>query len=1313
LSTNPAGGSGGAVSVQGSGRAQFERTTFADNRATNFGGAIMQNVNSHVSFRHCVFDTNSTTANGSTGGAMYLTSGAVAYLTDCSFVRNESRGGGGAIHVVNDAGLLADNCKFHGNKCLDGSGGALFLQNLSANPSVDIRNSTIVGNTALGSSADAAAINSGSAFSVFTNCTIVNNESRNGSAVQVNFRGITFVNCLLYGNTSTNATGEAAQTSSGAGGSRSIQYSTIQGWSGSLGGTNNNGLDPMFIRAPSRGPDGFWGTFDDDYGDLRLSSSSPAIDSGDSFAVPADTYDIDNDGNTTEALPLDLDGQSRFYDDPTRSNTGNGTPPIDRGAYENNLATSFWANPLGGRWDTSSNWNGGTPNSAVRAVFDATANAAIVPVTFPSNQSAYSLTIPDRIVNFNMRTSQGSGNLQLFAPGNDLNAPSLLVGQGAGSDATLSINNTGTVFRSVIGTSAVVGGTIGSVGRVAVSGQRSGLELATSLDLGYAGVGLMDVLNRASVDVGSLRLAEGAGGQASLSIAGSGGLESSLLYGAVGSDEVVVGGAGTATVTVSDGGTFAAGDFVDRVVLGRDAGSVGTVVVDGPTSLWASAQDQFVLGDRGTANLSLLNGAQLITSTDSQIVLAREPGSVANITIGDGSNWTEDVQSVVLAGQGTATLNLLPGSSLNFQNNLIINPAGTISGSGTITGGIFNVGTVEVGNSPGTLTINGAYRQLPAVNDPDPSRSRRSGRLELEVGGTSAGQYDQLIVNGPVTLGGGLTVSFANGFTPPSNLNLKLVNPEGQVAAGQFDVAFVPLVPPVTQGGLPRFVRVTQDDGPGGDNGIFIGVGEVPRPYEPQAPQGEQFDGRPVVAAVGDFDGVNGPDLAVAVPGATPAANGTVVVFRNAGTSNGSWNGYEDVVTLVPIGPEPVDMVAVDMDGRLRDDLVVATRGDMSVRVLLNDGGASAFALRQQIATGVAPTTVAAAVLFEDGEPQSLPDIVVGLDALASNVYFLEGNDSGFAPLWVAPSVPSTTIPIRPRVVRPTGTDGDKRVNLLIAGEGSGGPQSSGGVSVIRNDTGEPVSSWDQFNVPVGINPVGMAVGDLNGDGLADAVVANAGDGSISVVLNRTNMIGPVDLAPAVSLPIVGAGGAISIALGDLDGDRPGPGDPFQDLDIAVIAGSAGGGSGTSVYTLRNDTDPSLGGAVTLTQPVPLATTTQDPLLVVTANVDESISNTDDVIGLSESGGGFLPLDNIVARPTPPDVVGLSCDSIDFNNDASFFDPTDIEAFLSVFSEGPCIPDTATCSDIDFNNDGALFDPCDIDSFLLVFSEGPCTLCGQ
>jgi len=32
----------------------------------------------------------------------------------------------------------------------------------------------------------------------------------------------------------------------------------------------------------------------------------------------------------------------------------------------------------------------------------------------------------------------------------------------------------------------------------------------------------------------------------------------------------------------------------------------------------------------------------------------------------------------------------------------------------------------------------------------------------------------------------------------------------------------------------------------------------------------------------------------------------------------------------------------------------------------------------------------------------------------------------------------------------------------------------------------------------------------------------------------------------------------------------------------------------------------------------------------------------------------------------------VECNDIDFNNDCSVFDPSDIDAFLSVFSEGSC-----------------------------------------
>jgi hypothetical protein len=89
--------------------------------------------------------------------------------------------------------------------------------------------------------------------------------------------------------------------------------------------------------------------------------------------------------------------------------------------------------------------------------------------------------------------------------------------------------------------------------------------------------------------------------------------------------------------------------------------------------------------------------------------------------------------------------------------------------------------------------------------------------------------------------------------------------------------------------------------------------------------------------------------------------------------------------------------------------------------------------------------------------------------------------------------------------------------------------------------------------------------------------------------------------------------------------------------------------------------------------------------------------------GMSSSSSNAM-LVSFVATIFPPGV----CDDIDFNRDGTRFDPLDIEAFLSVFSEGPCLPIGASCRDVDFNNDGSLFDPDDVDAFFRVFSEGPC-----
>jgi len=73
-------------------------------------------------------------------------------------------------------------------------------------------------------------------------------------------------------------------------------------------------------------------------------------------------------------------------------------------------------------------------------------------------------------------------------------------------------------------------------------------------------------------------------------------------------------------------------------------------------------------------------------------------------------------------------------------------------------------------------------------------------------------------------------------------------------------------------------------------------------------------------------------------------------------------------------------------------------------------------------------------------------------------------------------------------------------------------------------------------------------------------------------------------------------------------------------------------------------------------------------------------------------------------------VAGLTCDSLDFNQDGLFPDTQDIADFLSVFGGGDCDPpNPPQCNtDIDFNNDGLFPDTQDITALLSVFAGGPC-----
>ena len=272
-------------------------------------GGGMYNEGSSPTVRHILFENN--TVSGS-GGGMYNTESHPT-LTEITFRRNQAGFGGGGLYNLLSNPLLS-NVIFEGNRAGFGGGGMYNIDHSSP----QLANSLFSGNTALNGG---GIYNIDSSNPILAQTTFSRNEAiATGGGMASIYSNPNVENSIFWDNRDTNGghTGQTAQISDIVNSVTTINNSLIQGWSG--GGSNIN-ADPLFSRAPDPGAAG-WGTADDDYGNLRLQFTSPAIDSGDNNVVPLDAADLDGDGNTSELLPLDLDGQRRF------------AGPINMGAYE-------------------------------------------------------------------------------------------------------------------------------------------------------------------------------------------------------------------------------------------------------------------------------------------------------------------------------------------------------------------------------------------------------------------------------------------------------------------------------------------------------------------------------------------------------------------------------------------------------------------------------------------------------------------------------------------------------------------------------------------------------------------------------------------------------------------------------------------------------------------------------------------------------------------------------------------------------------------------------------------------------------------
>lgn len=317
------------------GFAIIENCTFIGNRSASRGGAI--GSSGGVLIRNSLFKDNATEGNGqsnsSGGGAIFTHAGQDTWLhiIDCTFEGNVAPlspqpgtiAMGGA--VMSSAPTVIANSRFLKNSAM--KGGAVRVSNDAQIASCEFSGNAT---TTLGGTI----ANEGGHLEL-RNSTLYGNSTTSGPTAGVLITGLgsitTLANTILWGNTVAGAVTLNAQLVDAAPGSPSVDHCTISqlGFS-TLGGVGNSGADPKFVLP--LGPDGVVGTLDDN---LRLQDLSPAIDSGANELLPIDSLDVDGDGITSEALPLDIDGEHRVTDGPGSGVDCFGHPGVvDRGAHE-------------------------------------------------------------------------------------------------------------------------------------------------------------------------------------------------------------------------------------------------------------------------------------------------------------------------------------------------------------------------------------------------------------------------------------------------------------------------------------------------------------------------------------------------------------------------------------------------------------------------------------------------------------------------------------------------------------------------------------------------------------------------------------------------------------------------------------------------------------------------------------------------------------------------------------------------------------------------------------------------------------------